>query len=88
MAPSSPGCTVSSVRQPPQVPAAPVEAPVETLLEVVRRQGTPTYAYDLGRVRAQVTKLRAQVPAHGDERDGDARNPNNQFLPPRPSHFQ
>jgi diaminopimelate decarboxylase len=62
MATSSPGCTVPSVRQPAQVPAAPVEAPVETLLEVVRRHGTPTYAYNLGRIRSQVTTLRAQLP--------------------------
>jgi diaminopimelate decarboxylase len=48
------------------VPAAPVEAPVEALLEVVRRYGTPTYAYDLGRLRAQVTKVRSYLPAGVD----------------------
>jgi diaminopimelate decarboxylase len=62
MATSSPGCTVSATRQPPRVPAVPLEAPVETLLEVVRRYGTPTYAYDLGRIRAQVNKLQAFLP--------------------------
>jgi diaminopimelate decarboxylase len=34
-----------------------------TLLEVVRRYGTPTYAYDIRRLRAQVEKLRAALPA-------------------------
>jgi diaminopimelate decarboxylase len=33
------------------------------LREVVRRYGTPTYAYDLGRIRAQVARLRACIPA-------------------------
>jgi diaminopimelate decarboxylase len=41
---------------------ATAEAPVETLREAVRRYGTPLYAYDLGRIRAQVGKLRAQLP--------------------------
>jgi diaminopimelate decarboxylase len=40
----------------------PVEAPVQTLLEIVRRYGTPTYAYDLERLRSQVAKLRAHLP--------------------------
>ncbi len=42
--------------------AAPVEAPVETLREVVRRYGTPAYAYDVERIAAQVAKLRAHLP--------------------------
>ena len=62
MTTASPGCTVSAARPPSGPPAAPVEAPVETLREVVRRYGTPTYAYDLGRIRAQVNKLRACLP--------------------------
>src|SRR5262249_48076181 len=37
-------------------------APVQALREIVRRYGTPTYAYDVGRVRAQVAKLRAHLP--------------------------
>lgn len=37
-------------------------APLSTLREVVRRYGTPTYAYDLGRLGAQVAKLRAHLP--------------------------
>src|SRR5262245_27442638 len=41
---------------------APVEAPVPALREIVRRHGTPTYAYDVGRIRAQVAKLRAHLP--------------------------
>jgi diaminopimelate decarboxylase len=39
-----------------------VEAPVEVLREVVRQHGTPTYAYDLGRIRAQVARLRDHLP--------------------------
>jgi diaminopimelate decarboxylase len=34
----------------------------ETLREVVRRFGTPTYAYDIDRIRAQAAKLRAHLP--------------------------
>jgi len=41
---------------------APVEAPVETLREIVRRYGTPAYAYDIERIGAQVAKLRAHLP--------------------------
>jgi diaminopimelate decarboxylase len=41
---------------------APVPAPVETLREVVRRYGTPTYAYDLGRVRTQIARLKGTLP--------------------------
>src|SRR5262245_44770518 len=42
--------------------AAPAGAPVEVLREVVRRHGTPAYAYDVARVRAQAAKLRAHLP--------------------------
>jgi diaminopimelate decarboxylase len=35
----------------------------DTLREIVRLHGTPTYAYDLNRIRAQVDKLRAHLPA-------------------------
>jgi diaminopimelate decarboxylase len=35
---------------------------VQTLLEIARRYGTPTYAYDLGRIRSQVAKLRTNLP--------------------------
>src|SRR5262249_1100373 len=52
---------VSTCPEAPQIP--PVEAPVETLLEIVQRYGTPTYAYDLDRLRSQVAKLRANLPA-------------------------
>ncbi|HMF12287.1 MAG TPA: hypothetical protein VKE94_08270 [Gemmataceae bacterium] len=41
----------------------PVAPPVETLRQIVQRYGTPTYAYDLDRVRAQVAKLRANLPS-------------------------
>jgi diaminopimelate decarboxylase len=43
--------------------AAPVEAPVQTLLEIARRHGTPTYAYDIARIGAQVATLKANLPA-------------------------
>jgi diaminopimelate decarboxylase len=36
---------------------------MQTLRETVRRYGTPTYAYDLGRIRAQIDKLRTALPA-------------------------
>src|SRR5262245_61016337 len=52
---------VPACSEAPQNP--PVEAPVETLLEIVQRYGTPTYAYDLDRLRSQVAKLRANLPA-------------------------
>src|SRR5262245_63444238 len=34
-----------------------------TLSQVVRRYGTPTYAYDIGRIREQVARLRAHLPS-------------------------
>src|SRR5262249_59733964 len=37
-------------------------APAEALVEVVRRHGTPTYAYDLGRIRGQIARLRECLP--------------------------
>src|SRR5437016_5999819 len=43
--------------------ASAIEAPMEILREVVQRYGTPTYAYDIGRIRAQVAKLRTHLPA-------------------------
>lgn len=43
-------------------PCATTAAPVETLREVVRRYGTPSYAYDIASIRTQVAKLRAQLP--------------------------
>src|SRR5437867_12830840 len=36
--------------------------PWSLLREIVRRYGTPTYAYDIGRVRAQATRLRDVLP--------------------------
>jgi diaminopimelate decarboxylase len=35
---------------------------VQALREVARRYGTPTYAYDLGRMRSQAARLRAHLP--------------------------
>src|SRR5216683_2696617 len=37
--------------------------PLETLREVVRQFGTPTYAYDIYRIRTQAAKLRTHLPA-------------------------
>ena len=39
------------------------ETTAETLREIVRRHGTPTYAFDVGRLRTQVEKLRTHLPA-------------------------
>jgi diaminopimelate decarboxylase len=36
---------------------------VRTLLEIVRRYGTPTYAFDMQRMRSQVEKLQTRLPA-------------------------
>ena len=63
MATSCTAGAVASAGQPPSQPAAPVDTPVSTLLAIARRYGTPTYAYDLDRLRAQLAKLRAQLPA-------------------------
>jgi diaminopimelate decarboxylase len=38
------------------------EVPVATLRKIVRRHGTPTYAYDLQRIRTQVDRLRESLP--------------------------
>jgi diaminopimelate decarboxylase len=37
-------------------------APIATLREIVRQHGTPTYAYDLQRIGAQVDRLRESLP--------------------------
>jgi diaminopimelate decarboxylase len=39
------------------------QAPVDVLREIVRLHGTPTYAYDLGCLSAQVRRLRSALPA-------------------------
>src|SRR5262249_10869213 len=52
----------SAAGQPARAAAAP-DAPVEVLREVVRRHGTPTYAYDVDRLRTQVRTLRSHLPA-------------------------
>jgi diaminopimelate decarboxylase len=48
----------------PAIPdtSRPAQAPAEALLEVARRFGTPTYAYDLARLRSQVARLRSNLP--------------------------
>ncbi|MCI0455740.1 MAG: hypothetical protein L0Z62_02005 [Gemmataceae bacterium] len=55
-------CTSAVIPSDSRTGSAPVEAPVETLREVVRLYGTPTYAYDLGRIRAQVARLHDNLP--------------------------
>jgi diaminopimelate decarboxylase len=40
----------------------PTEAPTAVLREIVHRHGTPTYAYDIARIRAQADKLRTLLP--------------------------
>lgn len=41
---------------------APDEATLDTLLEISRRHGTPTYAFDVNRLRSQVDRLRSVLP--------------------------
>ncbi len=53
----------SSSTQPAWTIPASIEAPLQTLHDVVRLCGTPTYAYDINRIRAQSAKLRAHLPA-------------------------
>jgi diaminopimelate decarboxylase len=60
----SPSCTSQSTScaRPTEGTVARVEAPVQALREIVKRYGTPTYAYEVPRIRAQVAKLRATLP--------------------------
>jgi diaminopimelate decarboxylase len=49
----------------PHSARAPMRAtaiPVQALLDIVRRYGTPTYAYDVASIQAQVAKLRSHLP--------------------------
>jgi diaminopimelate decarboxylase len=39
-----------------------IPAPIEVLREVVRRHGTPTYAYDLALIRRQIKNLQTNLP--------------------------
>jgi diaminopimelate decarboxylase len=58
-------CSGAAVAPRPQEPGPPVhtaEVPVATLRAVVGQHGTPTYAYDLQRIRAQVDRLREFLP--------------------------
>jgi diaminopimelate decarboxylase len=57
---SKPAVATQGVREAARLPA---EAPPATLREVARRYGTPTYAYDLERLRLQLAKLREHIPA-------------------------
>ncbi len=61
----STSCTAgkaSSGRQPSGKPVPAVDAPADMLLEIARRYGTPTYAYDLSLIRSQIANLRANLP--------------------------
>ena len=42
------------------------KAPLGVLREIVRRYGTPTYAFNIASIRAQVAKLRTHLPAEGE----------------------
>src|ERR1019366_5397299 len=55
-------CTSDAIPFSLSTDTSPVDAPVEALREIVRRYGTPTFAYDIGRIRAQVAKLRTYLP--------------------------
>jgi aldehyde dehydrogenase (NAD+) len=46
----------------PRHPVTVADAPLEVLRQVVRQHGTPTYAYDLSRIRRQVARLREHCP--------------------------
>ena len=58
-------CSGAPVAPRPQELGPPVnmaEVPVATLGEIVGQYGTPTYAYDLQRIRTQVDRLRGSLP--------------------------
>lgn len=46
--------------------AAPAETTTQNLLNVIRRYGTPTYAYDLCEIRSQLESLRSTLPPKVD----------------------
>ena len=50
------------MRSGPQHPDRPDEAVTDALQQIVRRHGTPTYAFDIGRLREQVKKLHRCLP--------------------------
>lgn len=52
-----------SVSLTPCLPVSLSPGLLDALREIVRRYGTPTYAYDIARIRAQAAKLRAHFPA-------------------------
>ncbi len=55
-------CKTSSDRRASCTPRPPLPAPAEALRDIVRRYGTPTYAYDLDSIRTQAARLRAHLP--------------------------
>ena len=46
--------------------SSPDESTIATLREIARRHGTPTYAFDVGRLRRQVAKLRRHLPTESE----------------------
>jgi len=51
-------CGTTPVHQ----PVALADIPQTVLQEIVRLHGTPSYAYDLGRIRGQLARLREHLP--------------------------
>ncbi len=54
--------------------------PAETLREIVRRHGTPTYAFDVGRLRTQVEKLRRHLPSGVERLEVQVQEPDRNVL--------
>src|SRR5262245_61574320 len=55
---------IATINRAPSARAAglPAAVPAQALLDIVRRYGTPTYAYDVASIQAQVAKLRSHLP--------------------------
>jgi diaminopimelate decarboxylase len=63
------GCSASAKSEASQpqtdrigTPVLLAEAPRDALLQIARRHGTPTFAYDIGRVGSQIARLKASLP--------------------------
>src|SRR6516162_7217658 len=56
------GAPLTPRQQEPGAPVNRAEVPIATLREIVCRHGTPSYAYDLQRIRRQVDRLRESLP--------------------------
>jgi diaminopimelate decarboxylase len=55
-------CTTAVVPPPVSHSTHPVVAPIDSLLEITRHYGTPTFAYDASQLQAQIGKLKAHLP--------------------------